>query len=155
MSADIQTYVCDEAEARDLTEQIKGSVEKTWRLLLNAHEWKAWAALGYGSWRDYAQAEFGMSQAHAYRLLDAAKVAREIEAAAGSPMGELTERDARELKHDLGAVADAVRDAVADVPAPERPAVAAAAVKAARERLRPPALRRPTWCPTCRSSNTR
>ncbi len=137
-------YACDATEARTLTEQIKGSVEKTYRLLLNAHEWRAWSALGYGSWRDYAMAEFGVSQSYAYRLLDAAKVVREIEAAAGSPIGELTEGVARDLKPHLAEVSEAVREAVADVPEPERPAVAAAAVRDARERLRPAAPVRDT-----------
>ncbi len=38
------------------------------------------------------------------------------EAAAGSPMGELTEREARDLKPHLAEVTEAVREAVADVP---------------------------------------
>lgn len=99
----VESYVCNEAEARALTDEIKGSVERTWLLLSNAHERKAWAALGYGSWRDYAMAEFGLSQSHAYRLLDAARVVREIEAAAGSPFGEISEKEARALNSSRAA----------------------------------------------------
>lgn len=125
-------YRCDEAEARALTDAIKEGVEKTYRRLLQAHRWRAWSALGYASWRDYAQAEFGMSQSYAYRLLDTARVVEEIEAAVGSPMGEITEREARDLKPHLPAVIEAVREATADVPDDEKPAAAAEAIRAAR-----------------------
>jgi len=138
MTAVEPAYRCDAAAARTLTDEIKGSVERTYRLLLNAHEWGAWSALGYGSWRDYAMTELGVSQSRAYQLLDTAKVIREIETAAGSSnMLELTQREVDAIKPHLTEVAEAVREAVADVPEPERPAVAAATVRDARERLRP------------------
>lgn len=85
-------------EARQLTAEIKGAAERIYSLLLRANEGRAWSALGYGSWRDYAMAEFGMSQSYAYRLLDQARVVRDIEAASVSPIGELpNESQAREL----------------------------------------------------------
>lgn len=61
---------CTPDEARHLTDAIKSSAERLWSLLMEAHDRKAWAALGYTTWRDYAMTEFGMSQSHAYRLLD-------------------------------------------------------------------------------------
>lgn len=95
---DLATTELTADEARELTSQIKGTAERMYSLLLRAHEGRAWSALGYESWRDYAMAEFGMSQSHAYRLLDQARVIREIEAASDSPMGEIpNERQAREL----------------------------------------------------------
>lgn len=154
MTAVERVYVCDEAEARDLTEKIKASGERTCRLIKNAHDWRAWAALGYDSWRDYAMTELGVSQSQAYRVLDLARVAAAIEAAAGSPMGELTEREARDLKPHLPELTAAVADAVADLPEDDRPAAAAAAVKTTRERFRPqpspppvPALAPPSVVP--------
>lgn len=132
-----RVYVCDEADARALTDQIKTSVEKTWRLLLNAHEWKAWAALGYGTWEAYVRAEFGIGRSRSYQLLDQAQVVREIEAAAMSTVVDISEREARDLKPHLTEVTNAVREAVADVPEPERPAAAAQAVKDVREKHRP------------------
>lgn len=85
-------------EARALTDEIRGAAEQVYALLLKAHEGEAWTPLGYGSWREYAMAEFGMSQSYAYRLLDQARVIREIEAASVSPIGELpNEGQAREL----------------------------------------------------------
>lgn len=129
-------YVCDEAEARDLTKQIKTSVEKTWRLIKNAHDWQAWAALGYATWEDYVRLEFDRGRQWSYRLLDQGRVILAIEEAAGvSPDGDITEAAARDLKPHLTEVTDAVREAVADVPELERSAVAAKAVKDARARL--------------------
>lgn len=102
------------AEARDLTETIKSNVDSLWSLLKESYDRRAWAALGYGSWREYATTEFGMSQSHAYRLLDQARVIAEIEAAANSPMGEiLSERDARDLKPVLAEAKRAVEEATA------------------------------------------
>lgn len=68
-------------EARALTDEIKGTTERLYALLLRAQEGRAWSALGYGSWREYAMTEFQMSQSHAYRLLDQARVIEAIEAA--------------------------------------------------------------------------
>jgi hypothetical protein len=85
-------------EARALTDEIQQSQERTYALLLRAHEGEAWAALGYESWRDYATAEFNMSQSRAYQLLDQARVVRSIEAASDSTNVELpNEAQAREL----------------------------------------------------------
>lgn len=97
-------------QARVLTDEIKNSVQRTWALLLIAYEEKAWVALGYPSWREYATTELDLSQSHAYRLLDAAQVVREIETAAGSPVGEISERDARAIKPHLDEVLQAVRE---------------------------------------------
>lgn len=91
----------DADEARTLTEEIRSTVERLHMLLLHAYEGQAWAALGYTSWRAYATAEFALSQSHAYRLLDQARVVREIEADSDSPIGETpnvpNEAQAREL----------------------------------------------------------
>jgi hypothetical protein len=80
-----------------LTDSIKADTEAIWLRLLDAYERGAHTALGYDSWADYMQAEFGTSETHAHRLLDAGRVARAIEA--HSPMGErpVSERVAREL----------------------------------------------------------
>jgi hypothetical protein len=104
---------CTPDEARHLTERIRDAVGAVWSLLVEAHERQAWAALGYGSWREYATAEFGMSQSHAYRILDQARVIRAIEEATGSPMGEISEREARDVKPRLKAVTDSIKEKVA------------------------------------------
>src|SRR4051812_48707090 len=70
-----------EDEARELTEIIRRNIddlrrtdEQVWRLLMVAYEREAWRALGYGSWREYATREYGLSQSYAYKLLDKARV---------------------------------------------------------------------------------
>lgn len=89
---------CTKAQARKLTEQIKAGAESLWHLLLEAQERRAWWALGYGSWREYAQAEFELSQSRVYQLLDAAKVQRVIAAAPDNSTRVENEAQARELK---------------------------------------------------------
>jgi hypothetical protein len=128
-------YYCDKAEAQALTAKIKDSVDRTWRLLSNAFEWRAWEALGYRSWEAYVRDELGISRSRAYQLLDQAKVVREIQAAASVHNVDISEAVARDIKPHLAQVAEQVREAVADVPAPARPAVVADVVRNAREQV--------------------
>ena len=81
--------------ARELVDGIKARISDVRAALVELYEGEGWRALGYASWRNCAEAEFGGSAGHLYRLLDAAEVDRNI-----SPMGEmqLPERHARELK---------------------------------------------------------
>jgi hypothetical protein len=58
--------------ARKLTDEIKASAESLSDKLAQAYDGRAWVALEYLSWRDYAAAEFDMSQSRAYQLLDKA-----------------------------------------------------------------------------------
>lgn len=106
-------YTMSREDAREITDRIQRTAGKLWTLLLEAHEGRAWDALGYESWREYAQTEFSMSQSQAYRLLDAGRVIVAIEEATGSPFGEITEVEARDIKPHLTAVTDEVRERVA------------------------------------------
>lgn len=113
-SAQVETTMTPE-EARALTDRINATAGELWRLMLESYERGAWRALGYRSWREYAEGEFDISQSRAYRLMDQARVIRALEEAAGdfSPRGEIvTERDARDLKAKLPAVTAAVRERV-------------------------------------------
>lgn len=137
------------AEARALTDRIRGAAETLSALLLEAYSRGAWTALGYASWREYATAELSISQSRAYQLLDHAKVVSAIQAAAGdistmvetggdriSTVVEITEREARDLKPQLEAVTDEVRTRVARG---EQPAEAVrAVVDSVRSELHPP-----------------
>lgn len=140
-------------EARSLTDEIRGATERVFRLLLRAYEGNAWQALGYGSWRDYAMTEFGMSQSHAYRLLDQGRVVREIEDAAVAAQGELSETEsspigetaiseaaARELVPLLGQP-EKLREAWSEARDAADGKPTAADVKTARERVSPPRSR--------------
>lgn len=114
---------CTQQEAQLLTESIRRAAERIWELMLEAYERRAWSALGYPTWRDWAQQEFGWSQGHAYRILDQGRVIKALEEAAGriSPLGEihLTEREARDIKGHLEEVAASVREAIAEVQSDE------------------------------------
>lgn len=50
---------CDETTARALTDQLRQSLAVSWELLVEAYQRRAWAALGYGSWDAYTDAELG------------------------------------------------------------------------------------------------
>ena len=82
-------------EAQSCRDRIKVGIQSVREDLLSLYEQEGWKALGYGSWRECAKEEFGYSQSHGYRLLDAARVERDI-----SPIGEkvhLPESQARPL----------------------------------------------------------
>lgn len=113
-------------EARRLTDRIRDSVEATWALLLEAHEQKAWAALGYATWAEYVSAEFNMSRRHSYRLLDHGRVVRAIEEATSSvthgshgsvsPIGDISERVARDVRPHLDDVTNEIQQRIAEEP---------------------------------------
>lgn len=50
---------CDEATAQALTLALRQSLTVSCDLLVEAYERRAWAVLGYESWRDYTDAELG------------------------------------------------------------------------------------------------
>lgn len=86
-------------EARTLTERIKAAATEVYHLLLQAHEGRAWSALGYGSWRAYAMAEFDMGQSRAYQVLNQARIIHELTSGGDSTIVEKlpNEGQAREL----------------------------------------------------------
>lgn len=100
------------SEARDLTDHINATAGELWVLLMEAYNRRAWVALGYSNWRDYATAEFNMSKSHAYRLLDQARVITAIQEAAGddfSPIGEISLEASRDIKPALPEVTKEIR----------------------------------------------
>lgn len=98
-------------EAFAITKRIRAAVDRVWSLLLEAHDRKAWKALKYPTWEAYIKAEFQIGRAHAYRLLDQGRVISAIEEATGnlSPTGDISERDARDIKGDLPAVVQEIK----------------------------------------------
>lgn len=83
--------------ARKLTDEIKDAAEDIAEKLQAAYDGRAWAALNYMSWREYAASEFDMSQRRAYQLLDMARVTRALEAADCTMVQKPNERQSREL----------------------------------------------------------
>jgi hypothetical protein len=105
------------SQARDLTDRIKVATRRLYSDLQEAYEGRAWKALGYNSWREYAQAEFSISQSHAYRLLDHARVTAALvyAGAPNSPNGEIvSESEARIIKPHLEEVTAAIETGIAD-----------------------------------------
>ncbi len=64
------------AQARDLTDEVKADAAALWTKLLTLYEGEAHKALGYSSWAEYYEEEFGESKSQGYRLIEAARVDR-------------------------------------------------------------------------------
>lgn len=119
-------------EARALTDEIKAATEQLWALLLRAYEQRAWAALGYESWRAWATTELDVSQSRAYELLDTARIASALGAASGiSGIPEIKPYDAERIKPHLGEAVEDVAELVDEGMEP-RAAVEAVVEKYAR-----------------------
>ena len=89
----------DRPDAEALTERIREEAERTWALLVEAHDAGAWAALGYESWDAYVTAEFDAARSTAFRLLERARVLPEDDGAASEV--ELTETQARDVVNQV------------------------------------------------------
>lgn len=101
------------AQARKLTDRIKTAADDLWALLLEAHEGKAWRALGYATWEAYIGAEFDMSRRQSYNLLDQCRVVRAIEEASGvQHVAQISHRTAQAIKPDLPEVVAEIREKV-------------------------------------------
>jgi len=70
--------VMTRGEAQQCVERIRAGIDGVRADVLRLHEGEGWKTLGYESWRECVTAEFGQSQAYLYRLLDAARIEREI-----------------------------------------------------------------------------
>jgi len=104
-------------EAVKLTAEIKAWAGTLWQKLKEAHDGKAWRAMGYTSWSEYLSTEFDISRSRGYQLIAHANAIAELTDAAGvdvsTNVDTLTEGQTRNL--DVAAVADEVRTQVADL----------------------------------------
>lgn len=101
-----------EAEAREITTAIQTAATATYILLSQAHEGKAYKAMGYDTWADYVKHEFDLSASRSYQLLDLSKAVKMLEEAA--PEGtevKLTEAQVRSLKKELPQITEEVKEA--------------------------------------------
>lgn len=71
----------DLAGAEAITERIADEAERTWALLLEAHDRRAWSAMGHESWDAYLAARFDPTRSDAFRLVERAHVLPEGDAA--------------------------------------------------------------------------
>jgi hypothetical protein len=102
-------------EALEITEAIRSAATATYILLSQAHEGKAYKALGYSTWADYVKTEFDISSQRSYQLLDLSKTIDAIEAA--TPEGtqvRLTEAQARDIKRELPRITQIIKEETAD-----------------------------------------
>lgn len=90
----------DVARAREVTVGLREAMDDVRRTVAvlavrvrDAHAARVWTPLGYGSWETYCAAEFGISRAQAYRLLDVARALAAIEAAVAAGTGLSRTRD--------------------------------------------------------------
>ncbi|EST17884.1 hypothetical protein [Streptomyces roseochromogenus] len=67
-------------QAREVTTRLREAMDDVRRSMAvlaarvrDAHAARVWLPLGYGTWEAYCDAEFGISRAQAYRLLDVAR----------------------------------------------------------------------------------
>lgn len=72
------------SEAQALTAQIRSTATGLWRLVAEAYDRKAWQAMGYSGWKEYAELELQMSESRSYQLVDTGRVMRAIGEVVGS-----------------------------------------------------------------------
>lgn len=124
------------AAAKKLTQKIKTAVDDLWALLIEAHEGKAWKALGYQTWEAYVGAEFSMSRQRSYQLIAKGDVIHAIAEATGENVkrvGQISARDVDAVKDDLPAVAEEIKAKVEAGEEPEKVVAETVAAKRAEK----------------------
>ncbi|WP_329305804.1 hypothetical protein [Streptomyces anulatus] len=88
------------AQARDMTAGLRAAMDDVRRSVAvlaarvhDAHAARIWLPLGHSSWESYCAAEFGISRAQAYRLLDVARSLTAIHDAVAAGPGTSRTRD--------------------------------------------------------------
>lgn len=125
----------NKGEAKALTDRIRQAVDNLHELVMRARDGKAWKALGYTTWDDYVQTEFGMSKRRADQLLEKAEVLGAIEDVTGK-MGNafpISKRDVDAVKEDLPAVAAEIKTRIAAGEEPNKAASETVAAKRAEK----------------------
>ncbi|MCZ4101063.1 hypothetical protein [Streptomyces sp. H39-C1] len=86
--------------AREMTAGLRGAMDDVRRSVAvlaarvrDAHAARVWLPLGHDSWETYCDAEFGISRAQAYRLLDVARALAAIHDAVTAGSGTSRTRD--------------------------------------------------------------
>ncbi|WP_406004708.1 hypothetical protein [Streptomyces sp. NBC_00987] len=81
------------AGLREAMDDVRHSVALLAARVRDAHTARVWTPLGYGSWESYCDAEFAISRAQAYRLLDVARALAAIHDAVAAAPGPSRTRD--------------------------------------------------------------
>lgn len=112
----------NKSEAQQLTAQIRATAHGLWRLVAEAYDRKAWQALGYASWKDYATEELQMSESRSYQLIDTGRVMRAIGQVAGEEVFDsvvVTARETARIKPHMSTFTREFEAAVKDGASPE------------------------------------
>lgn len=104
----------DRDEARQLTAEIRQSTVRLWFLVKEAQDREAWAALGYASWKEYADKELQLSESRSYQLLNQAKVMQIMASAGVDPLSiePVPTRVVQRVKDNPTAIRRATRKAI-------------------------------------------
>jgi hypothetical protein len=114
------------AEARALTQRIRTATREVCLLLCEAHERRAWVALGHRSWEQYVQAELSLSRSRSYELLDQARVILELRDAAGiDAIPEVSAYLAVQIKPRIRQITQAIRQQVSAASEEDAPGIVA------------------------------
>ena len=100
--------VMSKEKASMLTEDIKSTTTALYVLLKQAHDEKAFIAMGYKTWTEYVEKEFEFSRTRSYQLINQANVIEQIEESTGFPI-YITERDARAIKKRLPEITEKLK----------------------------------------------
>jgi hypothetical protein len=132
-SQDAWTEKLDEQGARQLTERIRSTTRLVCLLLMEAHERRAWLLLGYRTWEQYVQKEFGFSRSRSYELVDQARVILAIRAAAGmSEVPDISAFAAQQIKPHMAGVLRTISERVPALPRERMTEAVAEIVREAR-----------------------
>lgn len=66
------------AEARDAVERVRKGLEDARLAVLELHDRRGWKALGYPSWSECLDKEFGLKRTYVHYLLEAARIEGEL-----------------------------------------------------------------------------
>ncbi|MFB6819704.1 hypothetical protein ACFCV8_34770 [Streptomyces sp. NPDC056347] len=88
------------AGLREAMDDIRRSVAVLAARVRDAHAARVWLPLGHSSWESYCAAEFGISRAQAYRLLDVARSLTAIHDAVAAGPGTSRTRDSEPAAAD-------------------------------------------------------
>jgi hypothetical protein len=107
----------DAGGAYALTERIRTATHEVCMLLHQAHQGRAWLALGYRSWGEYVRSELGLSRSRSYEFLNQAHVIRTIQAETGvSEVPDVSTYRAGQIRRHLTEFLSSVRARCAGVP---------------------------------------
>jgi hypothetical protein len=94
---DLARCEMSKTEAEKLCDKIRSGIEGVAELVLKLHDDQGWIALGYATWRQCCEKEFGHSASWAGRQIRAAKVREAVPIGTDLQQPQLTESQAREL----------------------------------------------------------